>query len=68
MTLKEFVQIASGIDEYDVYNNSTLLICLNRYDMHNLVLFEDILCKRIVHVDFKLTRFQNLICVVEVEG
>lgn len=46
MTLKEFIQIASGIDEYDVYNNSTLLICLNRYDMHNLVLFEDILCKR----------------------
>lgn len=65
MTVKEFRNMAGGIDEYQIWEKMNLLAVFNREE--STVIPEEIADKKIIDFEFD-TNYDTIICVITVEN
>lgn len=65
MTVKEFRNMAGGIDEYQIWEKTNLLAIFCRWD--DAVIPEQIADKKIIDFEFD-TNYDKIICVITVEN
>lgn len=64
MTVKEFKNMAGGIDEYQIWEKINLLATFYRWD--DTVIPEQIADKKIIDFEFD-TNYDKIICVITIE-
>ena len=65
MTVKEFRNMAGGINEYQIWEETNLLAIFDRED--GAIVPEQIADKKIIDFEFD-TNYDKIICVITVEG
>lgn len=65
MTVKEFRNMAGGIDEYQIWEKTNLLAIFYRVD--SAVVPEEVADKKIIDFEFD-TNYDKILCVITVES
>lgn len=65
MTVKEFRNMAGGIDEYQIWEKTNLLAIFYRVD--GAVVPEEVADKKVIDFEFD-TNYDKILCVITVES
>ena len=65
MTVKEFRNMAGGIDEYQIWGKTNLLAIFYRVD--GAVVPEEVADKKVIDLEFD-TNYDKILCVITVES